>query len=192
MTINVSSPNTLGLRDLQEPKALAALLDYLAPKRSGTPLFLKLAPDLDAGQIAAIINICLDAGIDGLIVSNTTTTRPPTLQSPHANEPGGLSGCPLLGPSNETLRQVADRVRGRIPIIGVGGILSGADALTKLQAGASTVQIYSSFVLRGPKVMRQILDELAQIMQRAGVRRMNEIADLGVQTDERVPSGFGD
>lgn len=169
VTINVSSPNTPGLRDLQEPKALAALLDHLAPKRtSKVPLFLKLAPDLNAEQIKAITSVCLDAQIDGLIVSNTTIARPPTLKSPKARETGGLSGRPLFASANKTLRQAAEHTNGQLPIIAAGGVFSGADAKTKLEAGAKAVQIYSSFVLKGPQVIEQILEELANKPRIAG------------------------
>ena len=173
--INVSSPNTPGLRDLQEREALTALVaalmqarkDIVAPERT-LPLLLKIAPDLDAEQLADIAKVATDSGIDGLIVSNTTVARPAGLKSRHRDEPGGLSGRPLFAPSTEILRAVFRLTEGRMPLIGVGGVASGADAYAKIKAGASLVQLYTALIYQGPGLVGRIKSELAQVLKRDG------------------------
>jgi len=172
ITINISSPNTPGLRALQSKDALTALLSAVMTARDALanrpPLFLKVAPDLDPLDIADIADACLDAKVDGLIVSNTTITRPDTLASLHATEQGGLSGAPLFNLSTEVLGEFYARLGDRVPIIGVGGIRSAEDAYAKICAGASAVQLYSALVYHGPGLVRDINRGLAELLRRDG------------------------
>jgi dihydroorotate dehydrogenase len=163
LTVNISSPNTPGLRDLQDEGALAALLDAVIMARGGraTPIFLKLAPDLERADIDAICRIAIDRRIDALIVSNTTVARPP-LRSPHAGQSGGLSGEPLRDMALDCLRTFRKASGGMIPLIGVGGIASADDAWARIRAGASLVQIYSALVYEGPGLARRIVEGLAE------------------------------
>ena len=173
ITLNISSPNTPGLRGLQGD-ALPDLLTAAAEARDQTggetspPLFLKVAPDLDNAQIDVIVAAALDSRIAGLIVSNTTLARPGTLKSSHAGQAGGLSGAPLMAPSTAILAAFATRLSGRLPLIGVGGIASGADAYAKIRAGASAVQLYTALVYEGPGLARRIAAELAALLRRDG------------------------
>jgi len=170
VTVNVSSPNTPGLRDLQGRAALDDLLGRLAEARAGdpTPVFLKIAPDLTAAEIALIVEAGLDHGIDALIVSNTTLDRPETLRSPQRNEAGGLSGAPLKPRARAALRAAAGASEGRMPLIAVGGIDSGAEAYDRLRAGASAVQIYSALVYDGPGLVGRIKRDLAARLRADG------------------------
>ncbi len=172
LTVNVSSPNTPGLRDLQEERALGRVLDAVleARGRAGPkkPILLKVAPDLDDRSADAITDVAMAKGIDGIIATNTTTARPPDLRSPARAETGGLSGRPLLAPSTALLRRMTRRAAGRLAFVGVGGIASGADAYEKILNGASAVQIYTSFVYQGPPVIDRILDELEACLDRDG------------------------
>jgi dihydroorotate dehydrogenase len=163
LTVNISSPNTPGLRDLQDEGALAALLDAVIMARGGraTPIFLKLAPDLERSDIDAICRIAIDRRIDALIVSNTTVARPP-LRSPHAGQSGGLSGEPLRDMALDCLRTFRKASGAMIPLIGVGGIASADDAWARIRAGASLVQIYSALVYEGPGLARRIVEGLAE------------------------------
>jgi dihydroorotate dehydrogenase len=157
-TVNVSSPNTPGLRALQDRAALTDIFDRLhAVQSSGptTPLFLKIAPDLSDEDVAAIADAAPDIGVAALVVANTTVARPNSLQSRHAPEAGGLSGAPLMQASTDLLRRFRARLQGRVALIGVGGIMSGADAKAKMDAGAAAVQIYSGLVYRGPGLIRE-------------------------------------
>lgn len=172
VTVNISSPNTPGLRDLQGEERLAAILDAIAATRAGLPrtppVLVKIAPDLAAEALAPIVNACLARGVAGIIVSNTTIARPASLRGAAKGEAGGLSGAPLLAPSTEVLRQVARIARGRLVLVGVGGVASGADALAKIKAGASLVQLYTGFAYGGPALLRRIKDELAALLTREG------------------------
>lgn len=155
ITINVSSPNTPGLRDLQSRPALDELLAAADAARAGTPLFLKIAPDLDRAGLEGAVRAAIDNRIDALIVSNTTISRPP-LASRHAGEAGGLSGKPLAGLALAKLIEARDASGGQLPLISVGGIDSGDEARRRLDAGASLVQIYSALVYKGPGLAREI------------------------------------
>ena len=181
ITLNISSPNTPGLRGLQGdalPELLAAAAE--ARGETGPPLFLKVAPDLDAAQIDAIAAAALGSRISALIVSNTTLARPAALQSPHAAEAGGLSGAPLMAPSTAILAAFARRLEGGLPLIGVGGIASGADAYAKIRAGASAVQLYTALVYEGPGLARRVADDLAALLRRDGY---SSVADaVGTQS----------
>ncbi|MDP6951672.1 MAG: quinone-dependent dihydroorotate dehydrogenase [Alphaproteobacteria bacterium] len=165
ITVNVSSPNTPGLRDLQARDPLAALIDELqqARNRMGLtlPLLIKIAPDLTAGQRRDIAEVALASGLDGLVVSNTTITRPETLKSPARGEAGGLSGRPLFAPSTALLAEMHDLTGGRLPLIGVGGIANAAEAYAKLCAGASLVQLYTALAFQGPGLIGDIKRGLA-------------------------------
>jgi dihydroorotate dehydrogenase len=175
LAVNISSPNTPGLRALQDESALAALLDAVLEARGeeGPPVFLKVAPDLEPADIAAISRIAIDKGLGALIVSNTTITRPP-LKSRHAQETGGLSGAPLHDLALERLRQFRKATGGQMPLIGVGGISSAEDAWQRICAGASLVQLYSALVYEGPGLVRRINRGLENLMRRDGFTSIAE------------------
>jgi dihydroorotate dehydrogenase len=175
LTVNISSPNTPGLRALQDEGALGELLDAVIEARGGqqVPIFLKLAPDLTHTDIDAICRIALDKRLDALIVSNTTIARPP-LKSRHAGEAGGLSGQPLKALALERLRDFRKASGGRIPLIGVGGIASADDAWDRIRAGASLIQIYSALVYEGPGLARRIVSGLAKRVRAEGLTSIAE------------------
>lgn len=182
VTANISSPNTPGLRGLQERGALEDLLGRLREARGALetahghrPLFLKVAPDLDETAIETIAEIVLANGIDALIVSNTTLQRPDHLTSDNREEAGGLSGQPLFAISTHVLRLFAQVLKGRLPLIGVGGVESGYTALAKLKAGATAVQLYSALVYQGPSLVARILYELDGLLAAEGVDSVSEI-----------------
>jgi dihydroorotate dehydrogenase len=165
LTVNISSPNTPGLRGLQAREPLQRLLGELLSARAGLagpqkPLFLKIAPDLDEAGEEAIAKVSLALGIDGLIVSNTTVARPPGLRSPHRTETGGLSGRPLMPPSTALLARMRRRVGPAMPLVGVGGIASGGDVQAKLEAGANAVQLYTALVYQGIRLVPRLSAEL--------------------------------
>jgi dihydroorotate dehydrogenase len=171
VTVNVSSPNTPGLRDLQGEERLAAILDAIAAIRASLPrtppLLVKIAPDLADDALAPIVTACLTRGVAGLIVSNTTIARPP-LRSAHAGQAGGLSGAPLFAASTEMLRKVFRIARGRLVLVGVGGVATPEQAYAKIRAGASLVQVYTGFAYAGPVLPRRLADGLAALLQRDG------------------------
>jgi dihydroorotate dehydrogenase len=172
-TINVSSPNTPGLRDLQDPRALAELLARALEARESAPLrrplLLKIAPDLNLQQLDDIVRVARDAPIDGMIVSNTTISRPASLRSNLASEAGGLSGAPLFALSTQRLAEVFLRVERQFPLIGVGGIDSPEAALAKIEAGASLMQLYSGLVFEGPRLVARIKQGLAARLEKENV-----------------------
>jgi dihydroorotate dehydrogenase len=170
LVCNVSSPNTPGLRTLQGRAQLGDLLKRVknALAAKPVPLLVKIAPDATDDDLDDIVAVCRDLAIDGIIVGNTTLSRPPTLRSPQSDEAGGLSGAPLMALSTEVLWRTAKRVEGQFPLIGCGGIASGADAYAKIRAGASAVQLYSALVFDGPPLIRRIKDELAALLARDG------------------------
>lgn len=176
LTVNISSPNTPGLRALQDEGALAELLDAVIEARGAlaTPVFLKLAPDLQRADVDAICRIALDRRLDALIVSNTTIERPASLRSVHAGEAGGLSGEPLRQMALERLREFRKASGGAIPLIGVGGIASAEDAWERIRAGASLVQIYSAMVYEGPGLARAIVSGLAKRVREEGMTSIAE------------------
>jgi dihydroorotate dehydrogenase len=175
LTINISSPNTPGLRQLQDEGALRALLGAVAEERTvgGPPVFLKVAPDLGEGEPDQIVRIALQHGIDAIIVANTTITRPP-LKSRHAAETGGLSGEPLKALALDALRRFRSAGGGALPLIAAGGIGSVDDAWQRIRAGASLVQLYSAMIYEGPGLARRIASGLADRVAREG---MASIAD---------------
>jgi dihydroorotate dehydrogenase len=178
LVINVSSPNTPGLRALQSRDALAALIGAVLEARvqlaCRPPLLLKIAPDLTDADRQDIAEVALASGLDGLIVSNTTLARPPGLDPRFAQEAGGLSGRPLFAPSTEILRDIYRRTGGKLPIVGVGGIASAADAYAKIRAGASLVQVYSALVFEGPGLVRRIKAGLAALLARDGFANIGD------------------
>jgi dihydroorotate dehydrogenase len=169
LTINISSPNTPGLRQLQDEGALKALLEAVNEVRpkNGPPIFLKVAPDLGEGEPDQIVRVAIQNGVDALIVANTTVSRP-ALRSPGAHEAGGLSGEPLKALALKTLRDFRSASGGQIPLVGVGGIASADDAWERIRAGASLVQLYSAMVYEGPGIARRIAHGLAKRLKRAG------------------------
>ena len=175
LAVNVSSPNTPGLRALQDEGALTALLDAVleARGRQGPPVFLKVAPDLEPADIDAIARIVVDKRLGALIVSNTTISRPP-LASRDAGETGGLSGAPLRDLAQQRLRDFRKATGGAIPLIGVGGIASAEDAWARIRAGASLVQLYSAMTYAGPGIARTITRGLHRLMQQDGFATIAE------------------
>jgi dihydroorotate dehydrogenase len=182
-TVNVSSPNTPGLRALQTGAALSELLGRVAEARAAlsghAPIFLKVAPDLDDTEIAAIADAVAAAGFDGVVVSNTTLARPDDLVSSHRGETGGLSGAPLMARATQVLADFYAAAAGRFVLIGVGGVASGADAYAKIRAGASAVQLYSALVFQGPGLVtairrdlkaRLVADGFASLAEAVGAR----------------------
>lgn len=175
MVINVSSPNTPGLRALQGPDILRELLTRtqaalaeVTPKETRPPLLLKIAPDLTDEDKADISAVALETGIDGLIVTNTTIERPDSLTSRHKAETGGLSGRPLFEASTRVLAEIYRATKGQLPLIGVGGIEDGRGAFEKILAGASLVELYSAMVYQGPAMAAQVNRELADILKAEG------------------------
>ena len=178
ITVNISSPNTAGLRELQEEQSLRRLIGTLreAQERFGAqhgkrvPMLVKVAPDLSDSDVEAAARVLADLQVDGVVATNTTVSREGVEDSPHADEPGGLSGAPVMAQSTYVLRRLRTRLPESIPLIGVGGILSGADAVTKMAAGASLVQCYTGFVYCGPILVRECV---------AAIRRRKEAPSRG-------------
>lgn len=180
-TVNISSPNTPGLRALQTRQALEELLGRLAEARQGlktkspdVPLLLKVAPDLEDAEIEAIVETVLAFGLNGIIAGNTTLSRPENLGSPLKTEAGGLSGAPLMTLSTEVLARFHAAAAGRLVLIGAGGIASGADAYAKIRAGANAVQLYSAMVFEGPGLVARIRRDLAQRLAADGFASVAE------------------
>ena len=185
VTANVSSPNTPGLRGLQERGALQELLGRLDETRTALgvaqgrkPLFLKVAPDLDDVAIEDIAEISLAFRLDGLIVSNTTIERPMSLMAPARDESGGLSGRPLFRASTLALRRFAAALNHKLPLIGAGGIESAETALAKIKAGASAVQLYSAMVFEGPDLAARIARDLDVLVEAEGFKNVSEAVGI--------------
>lgn len=193
LTVNISSPNTPGLRDLQQKDTLADLLGELLEERKKScgatppPLLLKLAPDLDENRQGEIAAVCLNAGIDGLVLTNTTLARSGGLPPAFAARKGGLSGKPLRDRSTTVIHNFYRLTGGKLPIIGCGGISGPADAYEKIRAGASLVQLYSALVFYGPDVVRQINTGILQLLKRDGFSRVGQAvgADHAKADDKR-------
>ena len=168
VTVNISSPNTAGLRELQEEQALRQLIgtlrdaqeDLAAQHGKRVPMLVKIAPDLSDSDIDAVARVLGDMQVDGVIATNTTVSRLSVQDHPLARETGGLSGAPLMGQATLVLRRLRTRLPDTIPLIGVGGILSGADAVAKMSAGASLVQCYTGLVYRGPELIRECVEAI--------------------------------
>jgi dihydroorotate dehydrogenase len=183
-TVNISSPNTPGLRALQGRDALDDLLGRVAQARTTpAPVFLKIAPDLTPDEIAMIVEAALAHRIDALIVSNTTLDRPASLRSRDRAEAGGLSGAPLKEKAHKGLIHAAEAAKGRLPLIAVGGIDSGAEAYRRIRAGASAVQIYSALIYGGPGLVGRIKRDLAARLRAGGFASVAEAAANPVLTE---------
>jgi dihydroorotate dehydrogenase len=178
ITLNISSPNTPGLRDLQTAQYLQSLLSAaragLDDAKMTRPLFLKIAPDLHDQDLAAIVEAAVSSGVCAIIATNTTIARPSGLASHHAGETGGLSGTPLFALATDILARVVTHAQGRLGVVGVGGVASGWQAYAKILVGADLVQLYTGLALNGPELPEQILQELVTLMQADGV---NNLAD---------------
>jgi len=174
LVVNVSSPNTPGLRELQRKSAVTALIERLIKARASVtperppPLLLKIAPDLAPEERVDLAQAALASGVDGLVIANTTVARPASLKSRHAHEPGGLSGRPLFALSTQLITEMYRLTQGKLPIIGVGGVASGEDAYAKIRAGASLVQLYTALVYQGPGLVQRIKRELGALLARDG------------------------
>ena len=196
LTVNVSSPNTPGLRNLQRKTAVTRLMARLleararATPRNPPPLLVKIAPDLTADERSDLAEAALSSGIDGLIVANTTVARPASLQSRFAHEPGGLSGAPLFEPSTALLAEMFRLTSGKIPLIGVGGIASGADAYKKIRAGASLVQLYTALTYHGPGLVQRIKRELAGLLARDGFTSIGAAVGADAHLPSTTPHGL--
>ncbi|XP_065601448.1 dihydroorotate dehydrogenase (quinone), mitochondrial [Cyrtonyx montezumae] len=180
LVVNVSSPNTPGLRDLQGKAELRDLLTKVLAERDMLPcerkpaVLVKIAPDLTEQDKQDIAGVVCEVGVDGLIVSNTTISRPSGLQSTQHLEPGGLSGKPLRELSTQMVREMYALTQGQVPIIGVGGVSSGRDALEKIRAGASLVQMYTALVYHGPPVVETVKRELEELLREQGFKSIME------------------
>ncbi len=172
VTVNISSPNTPGLRGLQNRDELRNLLGIVTSERARTnttvPILLKIAPDIDPKALDDIADVALAVGIEGIILTNTTIARRATLKNGYARESGGLSGAPLFAPSTAILRAMAARVAGRLVLVGAGGVASGADAYAKIRAGASLVQLYTALAFEGPGLIGRIKHELTALLASDG------------------------
>jgi len=198
-TVNVSSPNTPGLRNLQQAEMLDDLLaraidarERVRKNAGDSPVLLKIAPDLSLGELDDVVQIARSRRVDGMIVSNTTLARPSTLREQNrARESGGLSGRPLFRLSTRMVAETYVRVEGAFPLVGVGGIDSGGAALTKIRAGASLIQVYSALVYKGLGLVEDIKNDLAATLLRTGRDSLSEIvgADAAAITAEVWPSG---
>lgn len=174
ITVNVSSPNTPGLRSLQFGDSLRHLLDTLRERQEDltvlhgkrVPLAIKIAPDMIDEEIVTVANILVETGMDGVIATNTTVSRTGVEGMLHADEAGGLSGAPVREQSTHVVRVLADTLAGRLPIIAAGGITEGQHAAEKIKAGASLVQVYSGFIYKGPKLIRESVDAIAEYAPR--------------------------
>eukprot|EP00128_Syssomonas_multiformis_P000185 Colp12_sorted_trinity150504_noHs@10670 len=182
VVINVSSPNTPGLRVLQGKEELLKILDSVFAAREKLdmkgrrrpPLLIKIAPDLNQEDMKDIAEVALTSGIDGLIVSNTTIDRPETLSSPHKQETGGLSGRPLFEKSTKALSEMYRLTQGKVPLIGVGGITNGDDAYAKIRAGATLVQLYTGIIYGGPALIPSIKKRIAERLAQDGFKSVAE------------------
>tara|TARA_B100000029_G_scaffold394911_1_gene392607 strand:+ start:727 stop:1773 length:1047 start_codon:yes stop_codon:yes gene_type:complete len=183
ITVNISSPNTEGLRDFHDQEKLKELLSALnkikKDKKTHIPLLLKVSPDINENDITEISDVVLKNNISGVIVTNTTNTNRANLKNKYKDEPGGLSGKPLQEISTNMIKKFYKLLEGKIPIIGVGGVNSGKSAYEKIIAGASLLQLYTGFVYRGPSVAKDIKKELIQILKAEGIKNIKEIIGKG-------------
>ena len=186
IAVNVSSPNTPGLRDLQARDHLMRLLNAVTSARAiqnrHVPILVKIAPDVSLADLDQIAETTLGAGIEGLIVGNTTIERPSSLKSRHAKESGGLSGAPLFAASTALLKETRKRVGSSLTLIGVGGIFSGAEAYAKIRAGAALLQLYTGLALKGPSLLERTKRELLALIEQDGFAKIADAvgADLAI------------
>ena len=176
LILNVSSPNTPGLRALQKKSELGSLLQSVMTARNGrnVPMLVKVAPDLSDDELKDIAGTCLEVGIDGIVATNTTISRPEGLRDANAVQDGGLAGRPLFELSTRILHRLYELTDGKMPLVGVGGIASGADAYAKIRAGASLVQLYSAMVFAGPNLVNRINRDLAALLRRDGFANVKD------------------
>jgi dihydroorotate dehydrogenase len=190
LVINVSSPNTPGLRALQGRAELERLVEAVRPALAealperAPPLLIKIAPDLEPADLEDIAAVALERGVDGLIATNTTIARPAGLTGRHRTETGGLSGRPLFAPATRVLAEMSRLTDGRIPMIGVGGVASGAEAYAKIRAGAALVQLYTGLIYEGPALVPRIKAELATLLRRDGFGSIGEAVGAGYNIKE--------
>ncbi|WP_338332758.1 quinone-dependent dihydroorotate dehydrogenase [Acetobacter sp. LMG 32666] len=176
IVLNVSSPNTPGLRGLQDAAKLKGILDAIAARHAERPpLLVKLAPDLENDAIAPIVEAAIQGGAQGLIINNTTLARPDSLRSPYKGESGGLSGRPLATRSTEMLRIVANIAAGRLALVSCGGIEHGRDILERIRLGADLVQVYTAFAYEGPALIGRLKREMLQIMRAEGIETLDDV-----------------
>ncbi|GGI98703.1 dihydroorotate dehydrogenase (quinone) [Alicyclobacillus cellulosilyticus] len=203
VAINVSSPNTPGLRDLQDEAVLIPLVRAVIARRDELyeasksrvmphrpPVLVKLAPDLDEVSVSSLARQLMAAGVDGFIATNTTVARPP-LKSVHRDEPGGLSGRPLKDRSTQVIRWLYAATGGRVPIIGCGGVFTADDAYEKIRAGASLVQVYTSFIYEGPQLVRQLVHGLAQRLAADGLPSLADAVGRDTAKSRTAAPGEG-
>jgi dihydroorotate dehydrogenase len=190
LVVNISSPNTPGLRQLQERDALDALLracvTRLAERAPGKPLLVKLAPDLEATALDEAVDVAIAAGVSGIIATNTTVSRAGVERHPRATEAGGLSGAPLERQATSVVRRCHARAAGRVPIVGCGGVLSAEDAYAKIRAGASLVQVYTGLVYGGPGFVRTLNQGLTRLLARDGFRSVAEAVGADTRASDRA------
>jgi dihydroorotate dehydrogenase len=188
LAINISSPNTPGLRDFQEQAALAALLGAVVAARGEhrVPILVKIAPDLDDDALAAIAETVVDSGIEGIIVANTTIARD-GIAGPHADEAGGLSGAPLFRRSTSLLARLRKRVGGSLVLIGVGGVDSAETAFAKIAAGADLIQLYTGLIYRGPRLGQKIVTGLPRLLEKRGLPSIE--AAVGIDMERWAAEG---
>ena len=179
--VNVSSPNTAGLRDLQQPATIGEIVTAAREVAGPNPVLVKVSPDMTESGLNETVDAAIAAGAHGLVVSNTTTTRD-GLHSPLASEAGGLSGAPLRQLANNACRQVYRRTAGRIPIIGVGGVFTAAHAYERIRSGATLVQVYTALIYEGPGLFRRLHRGLLQLLDRDGLPRLSDAVGLDVRT----------
>jgi len=185
-TVNISSPNTPGLRDLQAPEALDALLSRVQQARAATrakpPLLVKLAPDIAEEDLSEVVRVIVDHGVDGIVVSNTTLSRAGLSDPSFAKEEGGLSGRPLFARATRMLARIYRLTDGKLPLIGVGGVDSPETALVKIEAGASLLQLYTGLVFEGPALIGRIKQAMVAAMEQTGAESLNPL--IGARADE--------
>lgn len=201
LTVNISSPNTPGLRNLQNRENLLPLLEQILAERKkscGTkappPVLVKLSPDLDEAQQDIIAAALLESGIDGLILTNTTLDRPDDIPYPFREQPGGLSGAPLTDRSTTVIRNFYRLTKGKLPIIGVGGISSADDAYAKIRAGASLVQLYTALVFQGPGLVKSIREGVSERLSRDGFSALSDAVGADhtkAQASQKAAHGAG-
>ena len=179
--VNVSSPNTAGLRDLQQAQALRALLAAVCARAGRIPVLVKVSPDMPEHDLLAAVDAAVEGGAAGIVATNTTVGRAGLLDTRGAGETGGLSGKPLRPQAQETCRLLFRHLAGRVPIIGVGGVASADDAYQRIRAGASLIQIYTALIYHGPRAVRQILRGLSERLERDGFATIRDAIGVDVR-----------
>lgn len=186
LVVNVSSPNTAGLRKLQGKDALRQLLTRVLaarPEANPKPVLVKIAPDMSDAELDDVLDVAGETGLDGIVATNTTVSRPSQLKSPHRHEHGGLSGRPLRARSLDVVKRISQQTDGKLPIIAVGGIFTGADAIEAIMAGATLIQTYTGFIYRGPNTARLMKHEMSHELDRLGAASLNEIRGCDLTSD---------